>query len=622
MDVYQKYIYKSRYARYMEKEDRREEWNETVGRYFSFFNKQYPGVDLSAQETAVLNTEVMPSMRALMTAGVALERDNVCGYNCSYLAIDHQRAFDEILYILCCGTGVGFSVERQYVAKLPEVAEEMYKTSSVIVVSDSKIGWASSFRELISLLYAGKIPDVDYSKVRQAGAPLKIMGGRASGPEPLKDLFEFTIALFKKAKGRKLSSVECHDLVCKIADIVVVGGVRRSALISLSNLTDERMRNAKNGQWWESDPQRALANNSVAYTEKPDIGIFMKEWHSLYESKSGERGVFNRVAARKQAEKSGRRDASYDFGVNPCGEILLRSCGFCNLTEVVARSTDSLDKLKGKVRDAAILGTLQSSLTDFRYLRSIWKKNAEEERLLGVSFTGIMDHPVLNGSEGEEKLKEWLDVLKKTAIEVNKEYAKIIGIEPSTAITCVKPSGTVSQLVDSASGIHARYAPYYVRTVRADVKDPLAVFMQKQGVPCEPDVMKPHVGLVFSFPMKAPDVAVFRNDRTALEQLEHYLLWKEHWCEHNPSVTIYVKEDEWFEVGAWVYKNFDAIGGVSFLPHSDHIYKQAPYQEISKEEYDKLFSSFPIVNWEIFSENGDNTTATRELACVSGVCEI
>lgn len=622
MDVYQKYIYKSRYARYMEKEDRREEWNETVGRYFSFFNKQYPGVDLSAQETAVLNTEVMPSMRALMTAGVALERDNVCGYNCSYLAIDHQRAFDEILYILCCGTGVGFSVERQYVAKLPEVAEEMYKTSSVIVVSDSKIGWASSFRELISLLYAGKIPDVDYSKVRQVGAPLKIMGGRASGPEPLKDLFEFTIALFKKAKCRKLSSVECHDLVCKIADIVVVGGVRRSALISLSNLTDERMRNAKNGQWWESDPQRALANNSVAYTEKPDIGIFMKEWHSLYESKSGERGVFNRVAARKQAEKSGRRDASYDFGVNPCGEILLRSCGFCNLTEVVARSTDSLDKLKGKVRDAAILGTLQSSLTDFRYLRSIWKKNAEEERLLGVSFTGIMDHPVLNGSEGEEKLKEWLDVLKKTAIEVNKEYAKIIGIEPSTAITCVKPSGTVSQLVDSASGIHARYAPYYVRTVRADVKDPLAVFMRKQGVPCEPDVMKPHVGLVFSFPMKAPDVAVFRNDRTALEQLEHYLLWKEHWCEHNPSVTIYVKEEEWLEVGAWVYKNFDAIGGVSFLPHSDHIYKQAPYQEISKEEYDKLFSSFPIVNWEIFSENGDNTTATRELACVSGVCEI
>lgn len=622
MDDYQKYIYKSRYARYMEKEDRREEWNETVGRYFSFFNKQYPGVDLSAQETAVLNTEVMPSMRALMTAGVALERDNVCGYNCSYLAIDHQRAFDEILYILCCGTGVGFSVERQYVAKLPEVAEEMYKTSSVIVVSDSKIGWASSFRELISLLYAGKIPDVDYSKVRQAGAPLKIMGGRASGPEPLKDLFEFTIALFKKAKGRKLSSVECHDLVCKIADIVVVGGVRRSALISLSNLTDERMRNAKNGQWWESDPQRALSNNSVAYTEKPDIGIFMKEWHSLYESKSGERGVFNRVAARKQAEKSGRRDASYDLGVNPCGEILLRSCGFCNLTEVVARSTDSLDKLKGKVRDAAILGTLQSSLTDFRYLRSIWKKNAEEERLLGVSFTGIMDHPVLNGSEGEEKLKEWLDVLKKTAIEVNKEYAKIIGIEPSTAITCVKPSGTVSQLVDSASGIHARYAPYYVRTVRADVKDPLAVFMRKQGVPCEPDVMKPHVGLVFSFPMKAPDVAVFRNDRTALEQLEHYLLWKEHWCEHNPSVTIYVKEDEWLEVGAWVYKNFDAIGGVSFLPHSDHIYKQAPYQEISKEEYDNLYSSFPIVNWEIFSENGDNTTATRELACVSGVCEI
>lgn len=622
MDDYQKYIYKSRYARYLEKEDRREEWEETVGRYFSYFQNKFLSLDLSKQQEAVRNLEVMPSMRALMTSGPALERDNVCGYNCSYVAVDHPRVFDEILYILCCGTGVGFSVERQYIAKLPEVAEEFFPSASTIVVSDSKIGWASSFRELVSLLYAGKVPDIDYSKIRPAGAPLKTMGGRASGPGPLKDLFDFTISLFKKAKGRKLSSVECHDLVCKVADIVVVGGVRRSALISLSNLTDERMRNAKNGQWWESEPQRALANNSVAYTEKPDIGIFMKEWHTLYESKSGERGLFNRVASKKQAERTGRRDVGYDFGVNPCGEILLRSCGFCNLTEVVARAGDTLDVLKEKVRNATILGTLQSSLTDFRYLRSIWKKNAEEERLLGVSFTGIMDHSVLNGYEGVDKLKQWLKELKEVAIETNKEYAEYIGIEPSTSITCVKPSGTVSQLVDSSSGIHTRYAPYYIRTVRADVKDPLATFMQTQGVPCEPDIMKPHVGLVFSFPMKAPDKAVFRDDMNALEQLEHYLIWKENWCEHNPSVTIYVKEDEWLDVGAWVYKHFDDIGGVSFLPHSDHVYKQAPYQEISKETYQSHLENFPVINWAAFKESGDNTTATRELACVAGVCEI
>lgn len=622
MDDYQKYIYKSRYARYLEKEDRREEWEETVARYFDFFDKKYPGLGLHREKEAVLNMEVMPSMRALMTAGPALSRDNVCGYNCSYIAIDHPRAFDEILYILCCGTGVGFSVERQYVANLPEVAEEFFHSASTIVVADSKIGWASAFRELISLLYSGKIPDIDYSKVRAAGTPLKTMGGRASGPEPLKDLFDFTILLFKKAKGRRLSSVECHDLVCKVADIVVVGGVRRSALISLSNLTDERMRNAKNGQWWESEPQRALANNSVAYTEKPDIGIFMKEWHTLYESKSGERGIFNRVAARKQAEKTGRRDATHDFGTNPCGEILLRSCGFCNLTEVVARAGDSLEDLKRKVVLATTLGTLQSSLTDFRYLRSVWRKNAEEERLLGVSFTGIMDHAVLNGCEGKGKLEQWLKELKDAAIKANRTFAQTLGIEPSASITCVKPSGTVSQLVDSSSGIHTRYAPYYIRTVRADVKDPLASFMQKQGVPCEPDVMKPHVGLVFSFPMKAPEGALFRNDLSAIEQLEHYLIWKDSWCEHNPSVTIYVREDEWFEVGAWVYKHFDAVGGVSFLPHSDHVYKQAPYQEIDSESYYEMRNSFPEIDWGMFKESGDNTTATRELACVAGVCEI
>ena len=619
---YQKYIFKSRYARYLEKEDRREEWEETVQRYIDFFTERAKGLSLEEVKEAILNYEVMPSMRSLMTAGKALERDNVCGYNCSYVAVDSPRVFDEILYILCCGTGVGFSVERQYVNKLPEVAEDFVNSSSSIIVEDSKIGWATALRELIALLYAGKIPNVDYSKIRPAGAVLKTMGGRASGPEPLKDLFNFTTALFKKAKGRKLSSVECHDLVCKIADIVVVGGVRRSALISLSNLTDERMRNAKSGAWWENDGQRALANNSVAYTEKPDIGIFMKEWSALYESKSGERGLFNRVAAKKQAISSGRRDPEYDFGTNPCGEILLRSGGFCNLSEVVARPDDTLDDLKRKVRIATLIGTLQSTLISFRYLRAIWKKNAEEERLLGVSITGIMDHPVLNGSKGYTELFEYLSVLKEESISANAEYADTLGIERSAAITCVKPSGTVSQLVDAASGIHPRYEPYYIRTVRADVKDPLAIFLQKQGVPCEPDVMKPHVGLVFSFPMKAPEVAVFRNDVTALDQLEHYLIWKEAYCEHNPSITVYVKEEEWLDVGAWVYKNFDRIGGVSFLPHSDHTYKQAPYQQITQEEYEKLSSEFPAIDWDSFKEKGDNTTSTRELACVAGVCEI
>ena len=619
---YQKYIFKSRYARYLEKEDRREEWEETVQRYIDFFTERAKGLSLEEVKEAILNYEVMPSMRSLMTAGKALERDNVCGYNCSYVAVDSPRVFDEILYILCCGTGVGFSVERQYVNKLPEVAEDFVNSSSSIIVEDSKIGWATALRELIALLYAGKIPNVDYSKIRPAGAVLKTMGGRASGPEPLKDLFNFTTALFKKAKGRKLSSVECHDLVCKIADIVVVGGVRRSALISLSNLTDERMRNAKSGAWWENEGQRALANNSVAYTEKPDIGIFMKEWSALYESKSGERGLFNRVAAKKQAISSGRRDPEYDFGTNPCGEILLRSGGFCNLSEVVARPDDTLDDLKRKVRIATLIGTLQSTLTNFRYLRAIWKKNAEEERLLGVSITGIMDHPVLNGSKGYTELFEYLSVLKEESINANAEYADTLGIERSAAITCVKPSGTVSQLVDAASGIHPRYEPYYIRTVRADVKDPLAIFLQKQGVPCEPDVMKPHVGLVFSFPMKAPEVAVFRNDVTALDQLEHYLIWKEAYCEHNPSITVYVKEEEWLDVGAWVYKNFDRIGGVSFLPHSDHTYKQAPYQQITQEEYEKLSSEFPAIDWDSFKEKGDNTTSTRELACVAGVCEI
>jgi ribonucleoside-triphosphate reductase len=567
--------------------------------------------------------EVMPSMRALMTAGEALNRDNIAGYNCSYIPIQDQKCFDEVMYILMNGTGVGFSVERQYVNKLPEVPEKFYDSESTIVVADSKQGWASSLRELIALLYSGKTPRWDLSRIRPAGSRLRTFGGRASGPDPLADLFRFTVSLFRQAAGRKLNSLECHDLVCKIAQVVVVGGVRRSALISLSNLTDERMRNAKNGAWWENSGQRALANNSVAYTEKPDIGIFMKEWHALYESKSGERGVFNRVSARKQAETSGRRETDHEFGTNPCGEIILRPFGFCNLTEVVVRSTDNRESLLKKVRIASLLGTFQSTLTDFRYIRKQWKVNAEEERLLGVSLTGIMDNPILNGSTSDD-LGELLDALKNESILANEEWAGRLGINPSAAITTVKPSGTVSQLVDSASGIHPRHNPFYIRTVRADIKDPLAIFMQEKGVPHEVDVTNPS-NLVFSFPVAAPVGSVVRSERDALSQLEHYLCFKRHWCEHNPSITVYVKEHEWLDVGAWVYKHLDEIGGVSFLPHSEHVYQQAPYQDLMEEEYNKLRDAFPQVPWVDFDKyetDEDTTNGAQEFACSGNSCEI
>lgn len=621
MNDYSKYIALSRYARYMDEHQRRETWEETVERYCKFFAEKYQNFPKQDVYDAILSLKVMPSMRALMTAGKALDRDNVAGFNCSYVSVDDPRAFDEILYILMCGTGVGFTVERQEVAKLPSIPEELFRTETTISVRDSKIGWATAFRELISLLYSGRIPKWDLSKLRPAGARLKTFGGRSSGPAPLQDLFEFTVALFKRANGRKLSSLEAHDLVCKIADVVVVGGVRRSALISLSNLSDERMRNAKNGQWWEDQVQRALANNSVAYTEKPEIEIFMKEWLALIESKSGERGIFNRVAAQKQAVLTGRRDGSYSFGTNPCGEIILRPQEFCNLSEVVIRSEDTLEDLKKKVEIATIIGTFQSTLTQYRYLRPQWRKNVEDERLLGVSLTGIMDHPVLNSVSKEAE--EWLHELKIHAIHTNKLWAFSLGINPSASITCVKPSGTVSQLVDSASGIHARFAPYYIRTVRADKLDPIGKLLQDQGVPVEDDVTKPDKTNVFSFPMKAPDTAVFTEDRTAIEQLEHYLMVRNYWCEHNPSITVYVKQDEWLEVGAWVYKHFDSLCGVSFLPQSDHVYKQAPYQKITEEQYMELINKFPKIDWsKLQSEETDNTTGTKELACVAGICEI
>ena len=632
MDDYQRYIHTSRYARWLEKEKRRETWNETVNRYIDFFSNRFDDVHNGTWDNlrdSILALEVMPSMRCLMTAGKALERDNVAGYNCSYRAVDDIRAFDEIMYILLCGTGVGFSIERQYINSLPAVAEEFYESDTTIVVADSKIGWASSYRELISLLYGGKIPKWDMSKIRPAGSRLKTFGGRASGPEPLIELFEFTVNIFKEASGRQLRSLECHDLVCKIADIVVVGGVRRSALISLSNLTDERLRSAKSGAWWTDNPQRALANNSVCYTECPDIGIFLKEWISLYESKSGERGIFNREASRRVAERNGRRDPDHDFGTNPCSEIILRSKQFCNLTEVVVRPEDTLDGLKEKVRLATILGTLQSSLTGFRYLSSKWKKNTEEEALLGVSLTGIMDHEVLSGQgcmlgEGWKGLPEILEELKEVAIETNKEWAERLGINPSSAITCVKPSGTVSQLVDSSSGIHPRYSRTYIRTVRTDKKDPLYEFLKDCGVPVEDAIGKEGSTAIFSFPVKAPEGSIFRDGMGAIEQLELWKIYATYWCEHKPSITVYVREHEWLEVGAWVYRNFDICSGISFLPHTDHIYKQAPYQEITEEEYNELVKDFPEIIWEDFDtyESEDNTTSTQELACTAGGCDI
>jgi len=639
MDIYQQFIHKSRYARWLEDENRRETWEETVNRYFDFFEehlKGKTGVKSSRKEleNAVLNMDIMPSMRSLMTAGEALHRDNVAGYNCAYLAVNRPRAFDECLFILMCGTGVGFSVERREVEKLPEVPDELFDTDTTLHVADSKIGWAKAYKELVHMLYSGQVPKWDMSKVRPAGERLKTFGGRSSGREPLDNLFRFTIEIFQNSKGRKLSSIECHDIMCKIAEIVVVGGVRRSALISLSNLTDERMRKAKSGQWWLDNTQRALSNNSVAYTEKPDVNIFLKEWMTLIESKSGERGIFNRVAAKKQVEKLGdRRDSSYNFGTNPCSEIILRDKEFCNLTEVVIRPKDTIKTLKEKVRLATILGTWQATLTDFRYLSKEWRNNCEDEALLGVSLTGIMDNQYTNGTYGKEKTHQLyaeqvpgiLRDLKQVAIDTNKEIAKKLGIEPSAAITCVKPSGTVSQLVDASSGIHTRHSQFYIRTVRGDKKDPLCQFLVEKGVPHESDVTKPEHTWVFSFPIKTAENAICRNDKSAIDQLEFWKLYQEHWCEHKPSVTITVKESEWIEVGAWVYKNFDMISGISFLPYSDHSYKQAPYQECSENEYLQALDKMPKdIDWNELSkyEIEDNTRGSQEYACTGDKCEV
>lgn len=625
---YQSFIHKSRYARWIQEENRREDWEETVQRYIDnvVVKAEVPGLSdkkIKEIKDAILNLDVMPSMRAMMTAGPALDRDNTCAYNCSYLPVDDPKSFDEAMFILLCGTGVGFSVERQYVTKLPEVPDQLFPSETTIVVRDSKEGWAKALRQLLALLWSGEIPKWDVSGVRPAGARLKTFGGRASGPAPLIDLFNFAVDTFKRAQGRKLNSLECHDLMCKIGEVVVVGGVRRSAMISLSNLQDDRLRHAKSGNWWESSAQRALANNSVAYTEKPDMETFMREWLALVESKSGERGIFNRQASINQAAKNGRRDPNHQWGTNPCSEIILRPYSFCNLTELVVRPTDNLESLKKKIEIATILGTIQSSYIKFPYLRKAWVRNAEEERLLGVSMTGIMDNPLT--STLSDSTAQLLDTLREHSVKVNKKWADAMGINQSAAITCVKPSGTVSQLVDSASGIHARHSDHYIRTVRNDNKDPLTQFMIDMGIPNEPCVLKGDTTTVFSFPQKAPKNAITRNDMTAIEQLELWLMYQRHFCEHKPSVTITVRDEEWLDVSAFVYRHFDEMSGVSFLPHSDHTYQQAPYQDCDKETYQEFAKKMPKgIDWSRLAEweSEDYTKGSQELACVGGACEI
>ncbi len=631
---YENFIALSRYARWIPDENRRETWGETVDRYFDFMlnhlGKNYgytPDENLLKEmKDAVYNRNVMPSMRAVMTAGAALDRDHVAGYNCSFVPVDNPRSFDETMYILMCGTGVGFSVEYKYVNKLPAVPESFEKSTTVIVVEDSKTGWAKAYRELLAMLWAGQIPAVDVSKLRPAGARLKTMGGRSSGPQPLINLFDFTIAKFKAAAGRQLKPIEAHDIMCKIGEIVVVGGVRRSAMISLSNINDIEMAAAKSGNWWENNSQRALSNNSVAYSRKPEMEQFIAEWKNLYDSKSGERGIYNVAAAQKQAARWGRRDPEIHYGTNPCSEIILRPYQFCNLSEVVIRENDTAKTVAEKVRLATILGTWQSTLTDFKYLRKIWKDNTEEERLLGVSLTGQFGNTFFSGKENLNELGKTLEDLREYARETNKAEAAKIGINESAAITCVKPSGTVSQLVGVSSGMHPWHSEYYIRTVRGDKKDPLSTFLKEVGIPVEDDFMKPNDTYVFSFPVKAPEGAIVRNDLTAIDHLNTWLVYQRAWCEHKPSITVSVKEEEWMEVGAWVYKHFDEVSGISFLPHSDHSYKQAPYQEVTETEYLELLAKMPSsIRWEdlSFYETEDGTSGTQTLACTSdGNCEI
>jgi ribonucleoside-diphosphate reductase alpha chain len=630
MTPYNEYIAKSRYARYLDEEGRREHWPETVERYMNFMKKHlkdkhnYTLTDNLYDKlyNSIVNLEVVPSMRSIMTAGEALERQNIAGYNCSYLPIDDPKAFDEAMYILLCGTGVGFSVEQKYVNKLPEIPCQLFDSQSVVVVKDSKEGWAKALRQIIALLYAGEIPKWDVSSVRPAGTRLKTFGGRASGPEPLVELFKYTVAKFKGAAGRKLTSLEAHDILCKIGEVVVVGGVRRSAMISLSDLGDDRMAHAKAGNWWDGNGQRALANNSAVYDVKPDVGQFMREWSSIYESHSGERGIFNRYASELQAGKNGRRKLGQEWGTNPCSEIILRPYQFCNLSSVIVRSDDTVERLRDKIAMATILGTFQSTMTHFPYLRKVWQTNTEEERLLGVSMTGILDNKLLNNPD-DPNLPKLLEELKDVAVNVNAEYADAIGINRSAAITAIKPEGTVSQLSSTASGIHPQHAQYYIRRVRSDNKDPLTDFLKSQGFPSEPCFMKPESTTVFSFPMKVAEGALLREDLDAITHLRLWLTYQRHYCEHKPSVTISVQEHEWPKVGAWVWDNFDEITGVSFLPMDGGTYRQAPYETIDEETYAKMALEMPVgIDWSLFKENTDNVEGAQTLACAAGGCEI
>lgn len=630
MTPYQEYIAKSRYARFLDDKNRREHWSETVARYFDFMQKHLKdkhNYELTKElreelQSAVTNREVVPSMRSIMTAGEALERQNIAGYNCSYLPIDDPKAFDEAMYILLCGTGVGFSVEQQYVGKLPEIPEKLYESETVIHVKDSKEGWAKSLRQLIALLYAGEVPKWDVSAVRPAGARLKTFGGRASGPEPLVELFKYVVAKFKAAAGKRLTSLDAHDILCKIGEVVVVGGVRRSAMISLSELSDDRMAHAKAGNWWDGNGQRALANNSAVYTTKPSVGQFMREWSSIYESHSGERGIFSRYASELQASKSGRRELGQEWGTNPCSEIILRPYQFCNLSSVIVRNADTADVLRNKIRLATILGTFQSTMTSFPYLRKIWQKNTEDERLLGVSMTGILDNPLLNNPDDPE-LPALLESLRNESIEVNAAFADAIGINRSAAITAIKPEGTVSQLTGTASGIHPQHSQYFIRRVRGDNKDPLTRFLINSGFPSEPCVMKPDTTTVFSFPMRVEEGAVLREQLNAIKHLRLWLTYQRHYCEHKPSVTISVEESEWPEVGAWVWNHFDEITGVSFLPYDGGTYRQAPYEEIDQYAYHDMVTKLPTaIDWDAFIENTDNIEGAQTLACTAGGCEI
>lgn len=630
MTPYNTFIAKSRYSRYLDDKGRREHWNETVARYFDFMTKhlaEKQSYTLTKElrnelEQAVVKLDVVPSMRAIMTAGPALERQNVAAFNCSYLPIDDPKAFDEAMYILLCGTGVGFSVEQQYVKKLPEVPEQLFDSKTTVVVSDSKEGWAKSLRQLLALLYSGEIPKFDVSRVRPAGARLKTFGGRASGPGPLEELYKFCVTKFRGAAGRRLTSLECHDILCKIGEVVVVGGVRRSAMISLSDLSDDKMAHAKAGNWWDGQAQRALANNSATYEETPSIGQFMREWSSIYESHSGERGIFNREASQRQAAKNGRRDATYDFGTNPCSEIILRPYQFCNLSSCIIRSTDSIDDISNKIRLATILGTFQASLTDFPYLRKIWQKNTEEEALLGVSMTGICDNVLLNNPDDVD-LPARLEKLRDLAVDTNAFYASAIGINQSVAVTAIKPEGTVSQLCSTASGIHPQHSNYYIRRVRADNKDPLTQFMIQAGFVAEPCVMKPESTTVFSFPVEVAEGGLLREDLSAIQHLKLWLIFQRHYCEHKPSVTISVLENEWMDVGAWTFKHFDEITGVSFLPMDGGTYKQAPYEECDEQTYNQLKMLVPeTVDWENFKEYDDNVEGAQMLSCTAGGCSI